>query len=93
MHHIVPLSWSENLYQFKLIDEWRNLLYVDAYKHALVTQNGNWNVRLAHQDNDLILSDYAGNTVDLEWMVNVLYAQQHLPEMLQYNKELLGEQE
>jgi len=91
LHHIVPLSWAESLLQFKLIDEWRNMLYINAYKHAIISQNQNWNVHLDHQENDLLLTDYAGNAVELAWMTEVLYSQSHLSTMIEYNKELLHE--
>jgi hypothetical protein len=95
LHHIVPLSWAENLIQFKLLDEWRNMLYIDAYSHAKITQNRNSNVILSNDngsDNDvetLILSDFNDNTVVLIKTENVLYSSVHLPVMLEYNKQLL----
>ncbi|MDR2642099.1 MAG: hypothetical protein LBC74_04825 [Planctomycetaceae bacterium] len=89
LHHIVPLSWAENLIQFKLLDEWRNMLYIDGFNHAKITQNQNRNVCLSNNNETLILSDFKGNNIILEKDQNVLYSNVHLEAMLCYNKQLL----
>ncbi|MDR2345051.1 MAG: hypothetical protein LBE18_03205 [Planctomycetaceae bacterium] len=93
LHHIVPLSWAENLYQFKLMDEWRNMLYIDAFNHAKITQNRNRNICLSNEDETLILSDFYGNSIRLTKLNNVLYSNVHLPAMLKYNEQILQRHE
>jgi site-specific DNA-methyltransferase (adenine-specific) len=88
LHHIIPLSWAESPEQFKLFDDWRNLVYIDAFSHAKITQNRNKNVLMSGIDNDIILSDYSENSVLLRYEDNIRY---HLPlqrAMLEYNKQL-----
>lgn len=66
LHHIIPLTWSENIHHFKIIDKWENLIYIDAFSHAKVTQNANKNVVLEILHEDMILSDYSKNEVYLK---------------------------
>jgi hypothetical protein len=88
LHHVVPLSWSENVHQFKLLDHWENMVYIDAFSHAKITQNNNRNVEMKTENSTIILSDYSGNTVVLDIIANVLYLPSNLPEMVSYNINL-----
>ena len=72
-HHIIPLAWSENIHHFKIIDKWKNLIYIDAFSHAKITQNANKNVVLDILHEDMILSDYSKNKVYLRHSKNALY--------------------
>ncbi len=89
LHHVVPLAWSESEYQFKLLDNWRNMVYIDAFSHAKITQNKNRNVLMTSLDDDVILSDYNERQVILVYGENVLYSTEIQCVMLQYNMELL----
>ncbi len=89
LHHVVPLAWSESEAQFKLFDKWQNMVYINAYEHALITQNRNRNVRMTSSEDDLILSDFSDNSVHLKHNDSILYATQHQPLMLDYNRRLL----
>ncbi len=89
LHHVVPLAWSENEAQFKIFDNWLNMVYIKAYEHAIITQNRNRNVQMIASEDDLILRDYSDNSVHLKNNENILYATEHQPHMLDYNKGLL----
>lgn len=89
LHHVVPLAWSESEGQFKLFDNWKNMVYINAYEHALITQNRNRNVRMTASEEDLILSDYSDYSVYLKNTESILYATEHQPDMLEYNRRLL----
>ena len=88
LHHVIPLSWSESLEQFKLLDQWRNMLYIDGYNHAIISQNKNKHVKMTNYQNTIILSDYEGDNVILDYKDNVLYSTKLLPDLLNYNTEL-----
>lgn len=90
LHHIVPLSWSENVQQFELLDNWQNMAYIDAKSHATITQNGNRNVVMTAEGSDLVLSDYDEHSVPLKYQENLLYSVSQQNTMLKYNRELLG---
>jgi hypothetical protein len=89
LHHIVPLSWSESIGHFKLLDKWKNMLYIDGFSHAKITQNQNRNVILSAQNSDLILSDFQSDKVVLKIDKNVAYLKSLQKIMLDYNDELL----
>lgn len=91
LHHVVPLSWAESMEQYKLFDKWENMVYIDAYRHALITQNKNRNIEMRAQGNDILLVDHLNNIVELSYDgKNILYNPSHQSTMLEYNKTLRG---
>ena len=89
LHHVVPLSWAESPEQYKLFDKWENMVYIDAYRHAIITQNRNRNIEMRSRGNDVLLIDHHGNAVELIFdRKNILYDPANQPTMLRYNKEL-----
>ena len=89
LHHVVPLAWSESRSHFKLLDNWKNMLYIDGYSHALVTQNRSRNVVLKAQNGDLLLNDFSGRSVYLKNGKNTLYDITKQRLMLDHNSKLL----
>ncbi len=89
LHHVVPLVWSENIYQFKLLDKWQNMVYIDAFSHARITQNRNRNVVMSASGKDLKLKDYGGKEIYLRNKDNIVYDSRKQTTMLNYNTELL----
>jgi len=90
LHHIVPLSWSENIHHFKMLDKWENMVYIDGYSHAKISQNHNKNVILDTEKEDMRLSDYSGKIVYLKYKDNIIYKPTNQSEMKKYNNELLN---
>lgn len=89
LHHVIPLSWAESPEQYKLFDKWENMIYIDAYRHAIITQNRNRNVEMQSSGADIKLIDHLGNVVELSFdQKNILYNPDNQQIMLQYNKEL-----
>lgn len=89
LHHVVPLAWSENIHHFKMLDKWENMVYIDGFSHAKITQNKNRNVVLGVVKNDITLADYSKNEVYLKYNENILYKQTNKETMRTYNKDLL----
>lgn len=89
LHHVVPLSWSESIHQFKLFDKWENMVYIDAYSHAKITQNRNRNVNMVVDGDNLELCDFINNKVYLEKDKNIVYNPALKNTMLDYNQQLL----
>jgi len=89
LHHVVPLSWSDSAEQYKLFDKWQNMVYIDAYSHAKITQNRNRNILMTAISNDLVLSDFSGNSVRLFSNRTILYDVDNQQTMLNYNEQLL----
>jgi hypothetical protein len=88
LHHVVPLAWSENVQHFKLLDNWNNMVYIDAFSHAKITQNNNKNVNMTFVGQDMKLNDYNDNEVYLADKTNILYAHKHRQNLLDYNERL-----
>ncbi len=89
LHHMVPLCWARTALEFSLLDVWENLIYLDGYKHAVITQNGNNHVWLDFSGEDLWFTDFSGNTLCCAYGENVLYSPAHRETMRAYNRELL----
>ncbi len=89
LHHVVPLAWSENIYHFKMLDKWENMVYIDAFSHAKITQNRNKNVVMDFIKNDMTLSDYSKNLVYLKLHENIAYKPENKTELKKYNTDLL----
>jgi len=90
LHHVVPLAWSENIHHFKMLDKWENMVYIDGFSHAKITQNKNRNVVLEIVKNDITLADYSKNEVYLKHNENILYKPANKEAMRVYNKDLLN---
>jgi hypothetical protein len=89
LHHVVPLAWSESIHQFKLLDKWKNMVYIDAFSHAKITQNRNRNVVMSASGDDLRLKDYSEKKVYLKVKKNIIYDTKKQTEMLKYNDKML----
>jgi hypothetical protein len=90
LHHIVALAWAESQHDFKMLDDWRNMIYIDGFTHAQITQNRNLNVKIeVLPPDDLKLVDYLGGSIIAKYLENALFEKNNLPIMLDYNRDLL----
>ncbi len=89
LHHIVPLCWAKNALEFATLDVWQNLIYIDGYKHSIITQSGNQHVKLDFDGDNMTFTDFTGDEVYCKKDVNVLYDASNKVLMLTYNKDLL----
>ncbi len=89
LHHVVPLSWSKSKEQFELLDNWKNMLYIDAYSHAKITQQWNGYVIMDNKNDDIILSNYSWNKIELEENENIIYNKSQWNTIKNYNTRLL----
>ena len=90
LHHVVPLAWSESIHHFKLLDKWENMVYIDAFSHAKITQNRNRNVVMDFVSDDMTLTDYSENQIYLKIRENIAYKAVNKTMMKKYNNELLN---
>ncbi|MGI9462068.1 MAG: restriction endonuclease subunit R [Alphaproteobacteria bacterium] len=88
LHHIIPLSSSTSREHFLLLDDWKNMLYIDGYNHAKLTQTSNIHNILEFQIHDVILSNYSRETILLTKNQDVLYKVALQNKMTNYNKKL-----
>jgi hypothetical protein len=89
LHHVVALAWAESEYHFKLLDNWKNMVYIDGYSHAKITQNNNKNVLMKFESERMILEDYSSNKVEFKPGENLLWSEIHKDDMKNYNLMLL----
>lgn len=90
LHHVVPLAWSESIHHFKLLDKWENMVYIDAFSHAKITQNRNRNVIMDFVIDDMMLTDYSKNQIYLKIKKNIAYKPINKIMLKKYNNELLN---
>ncbi|GHT17444.1 hypothetical protein AGMMS49573_09290 [Endomicrobiia bacterium] len=85
LHHIIPLLWSTSKTHFKMLDNWLNMIYIDAYSHRKVKQH----ITLNKGNNQYLkLSDSCNKEIYLKKDKNVLYNYKKQKEMLDKNRDL-----
>jgi hypothetical protein len=89
LHHVVALAWAESEHHFKLLDSWKNMVYIDGFNHAKITQNRNLNVIMEIDKSDITLIDYSHNRIDFFFKKNILWNPKHSLVMHDYNQKLL----
>lgn len=89
LHHVVPLFMSENMIHFKLLDDWKNMVYIDGYSHAQISQKNNKNIILEIKSGNVILSDYDNSKIILQNEKNIIYKLSNGKIMEEYNSELI----
>ncbi|WP_121083141.1 restriction endonuclease subunit R [Helicobacter pylori] len=90
LHHIVPLCSARSIEEFDLLDKWENLIYIDAFKHAIISQTQNKHICLYFKDCDMILSKglkEEQESLYFTYIKNVLYKPDLQNAMLEYNKD------
>ena len=73
LHHIVPLCFASSKEEFQVLDKWENMVYIDAFSHAKITQNNNANMRLNFDNDDAVFSDFNDKKVFCENEKNIKY--------------------
>ncbi len=92
LHHIVPLCLARSIEEFDLLDKWENLIYIDAFNHAKISQTQNKHICLYFKNCDVVLSKgfkEEQESLYLTYIENVLYKLDLQNAMLEYNKDLL----
>lgn len=92
LHHIVPFYYAKDIDALKAIDNWQNLIYIDANSHKVFTldKNAKKAIRLNFVNKDAVLDNLIGDEVVLQYTNNIRYKVALQERMLRYNKALLG---
>jgi hypothetical protein len=88
LHHIIPLSWARSRQEFYLLDQWQNMVYIDGYSHAKITQSGNNHVILNFNESDVILINHNLDEIYCYFNKNVIYHPQNAQIMRETNEML-----
>lgn len=92
LHHIVPFYFAKDIDALKAIDDWQNLIYIDANSHKIFSLDKNLKnaLHLSFQNKDALLDDLCGNEKILKYIDNIKYKIALQERLLNYNKKLLG---
>ncbi|MCM1438482.1 MAG: hypothetical protein NC131_04645 [Roseburia sp.] len=90
LHHIVPLSEWKDLNDFKLLDDWRNMICMEENAHKAVHDltNAPVNLSFSADRKNMILSSDCSLTFSNN--AEVFYREAKIAEMEKYNKNLLS---
>ncbi|PID83218.1 hypothetical protein CSB11_02650 [Candidatus Campbellbacteria bacterium] len=91
LHHIIPFRHARNKNELKLIDNYKNLIYLHKSKHKEITKNKDRHVVLFIDPEKLQLSDFEKNTIEAINNDNTEYSKNDsiLKAMMKHNKSLL----
>jgi len=89
LHHVVPFSSARNKTEFKLIDDWNNLVYLSSAKHAEFSNTRNRNIILSVAPGLLNFKDFDNNIITVRNGTNSWYREEVAPRMHKHNGELL----
>lgn len=91
LHHIIPLLSAKNKLEFSALDVWQNLVYIDAYTHAKISQTNSKNIILSFVSDDVCFSDNAKILPDIfcEKSINIEYDTANKAIMKDYNDKTI----
>lgn len=91
LHHIIPISQAKNKDEFKLIDDKRNLIYLEKNKHKEISKNNHSNVYLGLNSITATFCDFNNNKIIAKNKIDALYSieQKVINSLIKYNRNLL----
>ncbi|WNE41058.1 MAG: Type-2 restriction enzyme MboII [Mycoplasmataceae bacterium] len=97
LHHINPLFKVKCLAELKLADNWKNMIYIRAYEHSIITQSWRKVSRpmltssQEHNDNLYLsnLSNSEESKIEFKNGENLCYDPSKKKLLLEYNEEML----
>ncbi|MCX2683387.1 MULTISPECIES: hypothetical protein [unclassified Campylobacter] len=92
LHHIVPFYYAKDIDALKAIDNWQNLIYIDANSHKIFSldKSAKKAIRLNFKDLDAVLDNLIGDEIVLKYMDNIKYKAELQQRLVRYNQNLLG---
>jgi hypothetical protein len=90
LHHIVPISWATSREEFKLLDSWKNMIYIDGRTHSTISQQNNIYFKLHFNSDDIVLSSLRDTNIYCRYNDNVLYNRNNKELMIEYNYNILN---
>lgn len=92
LHHIVPFYYAKDIDALKAIDNWQNLIYIDANSHKIFSldKSAKKAIRLNFKDLDAVLDNLIGDEIVLKYMDNIKYKEELQQRLVRYNQNLLG---
>lgn len=87
LHHIIPLLSARSKEEFSTLDVWKNMIYIDGYTHAIISQTQNRNISLEFVGENIELIDPSGinEIINCKKDQSVLYGVDNQATMKAYN--------
>lgn len=95
LHHVVPLCSATTKNEYKIIDNWKNMIYIDGYTHSIITAQNNSHVVLNFNNENIILEQITNNVDNKILCVkdkNIIYNLKNQIVMKEYNIKLISGQ-
>ena len=89
LHHVIPFRYAKNKYDFKLIDDYKNLIYLHKSKHRKITKNNDKNVILYADNIKVKFKDFDNNLIVADNNKHAKYSKKKTTIMNNYNGKLL----
>lgn len=93
LDHIIPLLEAENVEEFKYLDNWLNLLYIDGQTYAIKSQNNSRYYILSFDDKDLdtvYFSDVQSERLVIKNGEQALFDNSKVQDIFAYNQAFLN---
>lgn len=92
LHHIVPFYYAKDIDALKAIDNWQNLIYIDANSHKVFSldKSAKKAIRLSFENLDAVLDNLIGDKILLKYIDNIKYKIELQQRLVKYNQNLLG---
>lgn len=91
LHHIVPFSKARNKIEFKMIDNWRNLIYLEHNKHSQITKKRDKNIILVANETQADFIDIDNNNISAKNGIETVYNKKLAKKITTYNNKILKE--
>lgn len=91
LHHIIPFSKAQNQNDALYVDDYKNLIYLTAQKHAKFTAENNKNVimKYAQGEPNIVFMDFDDGYILVDITKDALVSPALLPQIKEYNQQLL----
>ncbi len=93
LHHVVPVRFAKNKEEMKLIDDYRNLIYISRSKHKEISKKKEEHVVLGLNPEEAIFSSFdKESVVKAENAESAIYTkdERKIENILMYNSKLLA---
>ena len=90
LHHIVPFGKANTKEDAKLIDNYKNFIYLSKTKHKEFTKKRNENVVMRMSDNFINFFDFNNNSIYVENNINSFYNKNLKNDLNNYNNNLIN---
>ena len=91
LHHVVPFSKARNKTEFKIIDNWKNLIYLEHNKHSQITKNRDKNIILSANETQADFIDIDDNKISAQNGNETFYNGKLAKKITTYNNKILKE--